>query len=927
MERGTRRGQGAPFYVPPRRKTSAEIISEARAAISGEMSPSGSSLGALRPLRTRRPFTPREPQRTLFNERTKKNRPPSSFDLKYMTLAESTEELVSSGARIAGLDDDDFTLINDTHNDMKKKSLNRNKIAPLDKTTTEWSGFPKLPHLSGKSKPLHRRNTTSNSESINSCESDLSQAISTKPIGSSSGDATFYNTQNFLPNKSLSPEKRRQFAMGKSASCDISMGELGDVGIKQIAVQLPKTRYENYDKMTVLELSEALSQKSRDMERTLELLKALQKKIEVSTPTNNLLEVVLRSLYTHIDEDDEVLVAIARAMLTMRVTGPHLAAACKLVFKIARNDKNDHFFKNSNLLELVVEGCGRAEPLTESECCVYAAGALRFLALEPALCALAHRAGALHLAALHLKILNTAKAERPRHVSEQAIHALYQVTGALRNLANATEYACSFVSSGALAELLAALRLHTDRDVLTNVARCLSVLSALDACCEWLCAHPRSATALLSALAACASRAPLAVRLAYTLGNMAAADETARIRIYNEENSIDVLLTILESYTKRNMNDARDLNSDPDLHLVGSDLGGSDGSNEDMLIKTVRIVANLCLAESVGKSIAESHAERTIRALLACLDVAEKSLNNESSEEPESETQSQCERQDELAMAALATLNNVTFYLEPPPSPRRIDDTLDLLCKATCAWARGSGPAACEALRALGNLSRSARAAQVLVLEGALDVLPAFHTHEDGSVRCAAAGLLVNVCGAGCGAEAGALSAAQALTAAAHAADAPTAALLARALWNAHAHKPLDADTVQRASDALAVFIDDDSIFSVCEAACVGERSDVSLSKQHVQFAINQENDLQSIQETLKMNPKSMEHDLHDPSSDEDADRTGSGEDLGFEDGELEDCDCEPCRRLAAWEELVGVAIPLLERLRPPRADASVGTD
>lgn len=34
----------------------------------------------------------------------------------------------------------------------------------------------------------------------------------------------------------------------------------------------------------------------------------------------------------------------------MGVTGVHLAAACKLVFKIARNDKNDHFFKNSNLL-------------------------------------------------------------------------------------------------------------------------------------------------------------------------------------------------------------------------------------------------------------------------------------------------------------------------------------------------------------------------------------------------------------------------------------------------------------------------------------------------------------------------------------------------------------------------------------------------
>lgn len=49
-------------------KTSAEIINEAR--------------NALRTLRTRRPFTPREEQRKLFgsaSSRTPENRPPSSF--------------------------------------------------------------------------------------------------------------------------------------------------------------------------------------------------------------------------------------------------------------------------------------------------------------------------------------------------------------------------------------------------------------------------------------------------------------------------------------------------------------------------------------------------------------------------------------------------------------------------------------------------------------------------------------------------------------------------------------------------------------------------------------------------------------------------------------------------------------------------------
>ncbi|CAH0713960.1 unnamed protein product, partial [Brenthis ino] len=725
--------------------------------------------------------------------------------------------------------------------------------------------------------------------------------------------------------------------------------------------------------MTVLELAEALSQRNRDFEQILQLMQYLQNHIIKTSPTKSLRELVLRSLYTHIDSNDErILVAIARAMLTMRVTGAHLAAACKLIFKIARNDKNDHFFKNSNLLELLIEGSGRIEPIAESECCVYAAGALRFLALEPRLRALAHRAGALHLAALHLKIFNNAKAERPRQMTEQATHALYQVTGALRNLAardgeKETEGELereedregkgerdgeewdregrTFVSSGALSELVTALTLHTDRDVLTNVARCLSVLSSRPSCCASLCASGAGVRALLAALAACAQRAALAVRLAYTLGNMAAADEQARINIYNEEGGVDVLLTILESYTQRNESECRDVESDPDLHLVGSDLGGSDGSNEDVLIKTVRVVANLCLAERAGRALAAQHAARAGHALLSCLALAEKTPDDKLKTLTEKERIVWLERREELATAVLATLNNITFYLEPSEVYPE-DNTLELLCKATCKWIRNKSNAACEAIRALGNLSRSRRAAQLIVLEGALDDLPAFQQHEDPSVRCAAAGVLVNICAAGGvgGASTGGVrglggageAAARALVAAARARDAITAALLARALWNAQAHGPLEANHARNAAAALDMFLDDDSVFTACEASKCGDRraSDPQISKSHVKFQVENNNYYsESGKRFMVEEPKlavkaySVEGDLHlEQEYDEDGERY-SGEDLGFEEGEVEECECEPCVRLAAWEELMGVAIPLLEKLRPHRADASVGTD
>lgn len=72
--------------------------------------------------------------------------------------------------------------------------------------------------------------------------------------------------------------------------------------------------------MTLLELAETLSQRTRDVEHILHIMQCIQNIVEKISPTKSLRELVLRALYTYIDSDDErVLVAIARAMLTVSV--------------------------------------------------------------------------------------------------------------------------------------------------------------------------------------------------------------------------------------------------------------------------------------------------------------------------------------------------------------------------------------------------------------------------------------------------------------------------------------------------------------------------------------------------------------------------------------------------------------------------------
>lgn len=71
-----------PFYAPPDRKTSAQIIREARNAINISDTGMGVQRMGVRTVQTKRPFTPRERERTLFSNSagtTRGERPPSSF--------------------------------------------------------------------------------------------------------------------------------------------------------------------------------------------------------------------------------------------------------------------------------------------------------------------------------------------------------------------------------------------------------------------------------------------------------------------------------------------------------------------------------------------------------------------------------------------------------------------------------------------------------------------------------------------------------------------------------------------------------------------------------------------------------------------------------------------------------------------------------
>jgi hypothetical protein len=75
---------------------------------------------------------------------------------------------------------------------------------------------------------------------------------------------------------------------------------------------------------------------------------------------------ILGALYGLVEcNSPKILLGVARVVLALDVSGSNLTGACKLVFKVARNEVNDTLFIDSDVPELLVDALGRVNPTTE----------------------------------------------------------------------------------------------------------------------------------------------------------------------------------------------------------------------------------------------------------------------------------------------------------------------------------------------------------------------------------------------------------------------------------------------------------------------------------------------------------------------------------------------------------------------------------
>ncbi|KAK9511340.1 hypothetical protein O3M35_000009 [Rhynocoris fuscipes] len=755
-------------------KTSAEIIREARAEMS------------TRPVNTKRPFTPTERQRTLFGaSRAGPSRPPSSISLRQVQFhdvetvklpplrntpsanrmqSKLSWHLPEIGLRgsssLSNLPEEaecdqikdlwtNNNILRETHSSpqertetlLKPKNLTSLNHSSASRERFSSTGFGNRGVFRRKYNYKLLGNRFDGKDSPSSVRNSIKETDENDDIQTLTINHKDINRHRLFRPPAISPLVRETLSEQDGTVEDNIINEKKAVenvvedenaAIKQLLNQIN-------------ELSDAESD-----EQKIEMIEKLYLRIKEAgnrMKSNQINTSIIKTLYKFVESaSDALLLYISKVVLSLKVSGQNLSAVTKLIFKVSRSDKNDSMFLESDLLELFVESLGRASPIDDAEACIYGYGAIKFLTMNKQLLLVVLKLGILELMVLHLKIVNSARLDLLT-IPEQTSHAMFQLTGALRNVASEDITWQYFVETGAIAQLCKTMELFSaDLDLISNVARTISILSTHDACCESIIQCENSFRSITKIFNKYPGRQDIIVRFGYALGNIIAKSDAARIKLYKEPGALGAILNLLENYLEKDLEQMKSSSDNNNSLGQKSPDWASDGSIEDVIIKMVRIVANMSMHQEVGtgmtclpiddgdpaRAVDHHNARDGGRFVDLLLMILRRKSVNES---------------EELVMSTLSTLNNLSYYAGPessnegPFSIRQIEVTqvlsnLLLTKNEECMI---------EVTRVMGNLSRSKDVRDYILEIGGIGQLVRCLESENKELLFTTTGVLVNL--------------------------------------------------------------------------------------------------------------------------------------------------------------------------------------
>ncbi|KAA0708520.1 Armadillo repeat-containing protein 2 [Triplophysa tibetana] len=699
--------------VYTRRQTSAEIVSEARRS--------------LRTLATQRPFTPQEQHRQLFGEsssRARDGRPPSAFSLHARNF-EALDSRPGSGSRLSPLEHKP-RLSAFPDEDGREDEATLPKPPAERENTRRGSGGCRVRHL--RTSSINRLPLmTSHSKSLDrSVEERIDQPEDGERLHCD--DVTGNNTK--ASSEADLHTLTKNSRIPQSAQNDVSSGSKPDayhgLNDKDADDNMDESHYWNSKVLPVLHEIESFAPGDGVSEEMVgrmchactELHHALAERGMLGRQCKKR-STILRSLFRLVDVgSDRLNLTLAKLILALNVSGNNLVNICKLVFKISRNASNDTLFLTSSVLDSLLSLLQSEDVWSKSEAVLYCVGSLKLLSGNSALASLLLGKDFMGILLLLSKRLNHCIPQTSSNVTNHraegegqniiAGHILVQVTAALRNIADQSESRPSFLSSKAFVTLCWIVENHrNDIDICINVARIFSKLSTYTECCYALAETPHCCSLFLDLLGKHSRKQDLVVRLLFTLGNLTAKSIEARERVYEEEGGIDVLLDLFQVYQRPP--------SSPEQHPAPE--------RGDVLIKLIRLLANLAIHPTVGTALAAN--PLCVQLLLQVL---------------ESRCVQECE---ELVINAAATINNLSFYQGESSLVRsQYKHISQLLLKLLLG---SSMEGVLEATRVFGNLSQIKDVRRFIVQHKVHQFVVTLLDSKNPDVCFSACGVLINL--------------------------------------------------------------------------------------------------------------------------------------------------------------------------------------
>ncbi|XP_051880748.1 armadillo repeat-containing protein 2 [Pristis pectinata] len=738
----TKRTVKAPTLVggsTSQQKTSAEIISEARSS--------------LRILKTQRPFTPKDDQRKLFgstSSRAHGNRPPSSFSLHARSF-EGSDSRPLSGARLSPLDHKPkipASSSKDEHPTIPKPPLDpieikrvSNARARLFKVASQGNLLPdKVNHPEEMIKKLN----SDESFSIKSFSHDANKSASSQLNTNMLATWNTKSEEEMLPDRIMeqtSSVSTQNSLESEEAKQDVRLSN--DPGSTEDVKQQNRSGSSNGSKLHEGESEEEILYWNMKIQPILDELKPLNSgnsvehlcktcyRLHHTLQEGNMLgkmckrrAVLLKTLYKLVDVgSDQLSVQLAKLILVLKVSGKNLLNVCKLMFKVSRTENNDSLFQNDEILDCLLEVFSFADPLSNIDAFLYFMGTIKFLTGNVLLLKDLLNKGLVESLVQLMKEINDANRTSDTYFCGSG-HLLVQVTATLRNLADLPQSRSRFLRTGALLELCVIMEQHiNDKDICLNVARIFSKLSGYNDCCLVLSECFSCYQLFLTILHRHQRKQDLVVRVVFILGNMTAKNNKAREELYKQEDSVETLLTLFQIYhdlsvkikvTSPKMQSERGIIESKSQKL---------SEVEDVLIKLIRVIANLSINTEVGSALSGNQ---------TCMELLIKVL--------ESNEVDECE---ELMMNAAATINNLSYYQVKNSAVRaRQLHIAELMMKLLLC---NSMDAILEGARVFGNLSRSKEIRDFIVQKNVDKFMITLLDAKHQDVCFAACGVLVNL--------------------------------------------------------------------------------------------------------------------------------------------------------------------------------------